>query len=370
MRLHPLFVSLIALIAFATAASGASAQLSRSEADSLHEWLRAAGKPPGRINIVGLESLRAGPRAVGAGERVAGSVVAFRGNLDVRGAIDGDAIALVGDVILHPGATVGGDAIAVAGRVRQAEGTGAAGGTVAGEIVTLSRVAPALAGSGVRRTGHAVSLATGWLVMLAAVGVAVLFLARRNLERLADTIETRFARAFLWGLAGQLALLPVLLLGIVALAITIVGILLIPFAIVAYFVAAAGALALGFLAMAYVAGEAVGRRLAGGALQRSAVALLLVGLLLFYVVWLVPALMTWAGILGSVLRLFATVITWVAATVGFGAALMTRGGTREIARPAEPLAVADDYTWQTPTPVTGVAAARRPTPYPRPQDHE
>jgi len=56
-------------------------------------------------------------------------------------------------------------------------------------------------------------------------------------------------------------------------------------------------------------------------------------------------------------------VSWVAVTVGLGAALLSRAGTRHLAgragvgttRPAP-----DDLAWQTPTPVTGVTAARRP----------
>jgi hypothetical protein len=96
------------------------------------------------------------------------------------------------------------------------------------------------------------------------------------------------------------------------------------------------------------------------------VALLLLGLLLFYVVWLVAAVLGWAPVLGAALRLFASAVTWVAVTVGFGAALLTRGGTREAAAaaPGPPAREEDEDQWQTPTPVTGVTAARRPTPVP------
>ena len=63
-----------------------------------------------------------------------------------------------------------------------------------------------------------------------------------------------------------------------------------------------------------------------------------------------------------VLRGLAVAITWVAATVGLGAAVISRGGTRRQAVAAPELAAVNDMPWQTPTPVTGVVAARRPTP--------
>ncbi|OYV65270.1 MAG: hypothetical protein B7Z72_12395, partial [Gemmatimonadetes bacterium 21-71-4] len=65
-----------------------------------------------------------------------------------------------------------------------------------------------------------------------------------------------------------------------------------------------------------------------------------------------------------VLRAVAVAVTWVALTAGLGATVLTRAGTQHEhpdvtptpRGPSEPLA------WQTPTPVAGVAAARRPVP--------
>jgi hypothetical protein len=68
-------------------------------------------------------------------------------------------------------------------------------------------------------------------------------------------------------------------------------------------------------------------------------------------------------------RFVALVVTWVAATVGFGAAIASRAGTRtEAPTPAaaaQPVRAPEDpLPWATPTPVGGVVAARRPTPAP------
>jgi hypothetical protein len=114
--------------------------------------------------------------------------------------------------------------------------------------------------------------------------------------------------------------------------------------------------------MAYVAGEALHRRATGGRVLPSAVVMLFLGLVLFYVLWLLTAVFAWAGVLGGVLRLFAAIITWVAVTVGFGATVISRAGSRDTAPAAASPPPTDEYAWQTPTPVTGVAAARRPTP--------
>lgn len=307
-----------------------------------------------------------GSRTVAAGTTVDGSVAAWHGNLDVRGTVNGNAVAIGGDVIVHPGAVVHGDALSVGGEVREE------GGSVDGEMRTLSALTVGPLVPGVHRTPaeaakRSISLAVGWYLVLAVIGLGVGLFARSNLEAIAERIREDFSRAFLYGVAGQVAILPAIILSVVALAITVIGILLIPFAVVAIILAVAGALALGFLAMAYVTGDAVMRRrsaLAGG--TSPVVQLIFVGLSLYFLLWVLGSAFTWAGVLGGVLRLVAGAVTWVAVTVGFGATLASRGGTRP--RLHEPAAVPpplEDYAWQTPTPVSGVAAARRPTPPPR-----
>jgi hypothetical protein len=58
-------------------------------------------------------------------------------------------------------------------------------------------------------------------------------------------------------------------------------------------------------------------------------------------------------------RLVAVALTWVAASAGFGAALMARGGVHRVQARVATAEVATG--WQTPTPIGGVVAARRPT---------
>jgi hypothetical protein len=79
--------------------------------------------------------------------------------------------------------------------------------------------------------------------------------------------------------------------------------------------------------------------------------------------WLVAALFTWQPLAGAILRGVALAVSWVAVTVGLGAAMISRAGTRHLqgrAGISAPRPAPDDLAWQTPTPVTGVTAARRP----------
>ena len=334
--------------------------------DSITSFLDSLARDPNGLTIA-RRDVRAGAQTVAAGQTIAGSIAAWHGSLDVNGTVKGAAVAIGGDVVVHPGGNVLGDAVSVGGTVRND------GGKVGGEMRTLSALTVGPVVTGVHRTPgeqtkRSVSLSVGWVLVLAVIGLFVVLFARTSLENVAERIRDDFSRSFLYGLAGQVALLPALVAAIVVLAITVVGILLIPFAIVAFVLAVAGALALGFVAMSYATGEAAMRW--RGAVSpyapTPAFQFLLVGLSFYFVLWVLGGALAWAGWLGAALRLVAAMVTWAALTVGLGATLASRGGTRApTSTPPVPPPPASDYEWQTPTPVGGVAAARRPTPPPR-----
>jgi hypothetical protein len=142
----------------------------------------------------------------------------------------------------------------------------------------------------------------------------------------------------------------------------VVGILLIPFAIVAYAVALAGVLTLGFLAVARFTGAAItggSRAPEGRPVRGASLRALLVGLVLYLGLWIAAAAFAWSPLVGSLLRAAAVAVTWVAITLGLGALVASRVALRRV-QSAEVGGSADPMIWQTPTPVTGVAAARRP----------
>lgn len=194
------------------------------------------------------------------------------------------------------------------------------------------------------------------------IGLGVLVFASNYLDGVVDVLQESFWRSFFVGIAGELGVIPAMLLLIVGLAITIIGALLIPFAMVAFVLAVAGLATLGFIAVAKLTGGGLGSRSAqrlsarGGAL-RSVV----VGVSLYMGIWLVAAALGFVPAAGTILRLVAILVTYVAVTAGFGAALLSRGGTRRDATVIQAAAPAlGAASWQTPTPVTGVVAARRP----------
>lgn len=303
-----------------------------------------------------------GDLSIPAGATVDGPVAAARGNVNVRGLVNGDVFAVGGDVVVHAGGEVTGSALALQGKVI------VDGGRVAGEMkaaapfgASSSEAAPRLTGSAA--VMHALKISAGWLVVVLLVGLGVIIFSGAQLEAVVQALENRFSTAFVVGVAAQVGAVPLLALLCLALALTIVGILLIPFAVVAYILGVAGLITLGALAAASVAGHALVRE--GRNVRVRAVRSMVTGTVLLMLPWLASALLVnsqWGGMLA---RIVAVAITWVAASAGLGAALMARGGVRRVQVHADRAPVAPDG-WQTPTPIGGIVAARRPTPTPEP----
>ncbi|MDB4912976.1 MAG: hypothetical protein JWM95_620 [Gemmatimonadetes bacterium] len=333
-------------------AQGASrANLSR-DLERLSKGELISGLPPA-------DSVSPGPRTIPAGTTVRGTVVA-QGPIEVLGRVEGSVVSLAGDVTVHRGGVVGKDAVAVGGHVN------ADSGQVLGEIRAMSAL-PALLGTSpavldvrtpAQRTLYATKLVACTFGVLLFVAAGVLLFAGRNLDEVVATIESQFVRTFWFGILGQLAVLPALLVLIVACVLSLIGILLIPFAIVAYAIAAAGLITLGFLAVARLVGGALWQR-GDGQDRMRALGALAMGIALFFVLWMVAALVAWAPMAATVVRAAALAATWAAVTLGLGAAILSRAGThRRVAgavagRPPELAA------WQTPTPIAGIPAARR-----------
>ena len=216
-------------------------------------------------------------------------------------------------------------------------------------------------------TWDSIKLVLGWFAVLVIIGLGVLIFAEPNMDGVVEAMEESFAKAFWFGVLGQIMALPALALLCIGLFLTVIGILLIPFAAVAYCIGVAGLLALGFLAVAKLTGSFWSRSdaVSASAARGASVRALLIGLVLYMGLWLIAAIFAWQPIAGAILRGIALSVSWVAVTVGLGAAMLSRAGTKRLdarqraaGSPRRP--APEDLAWQTPTPVTGVAAARRP----------
>lgn len=180
--------------------------------------------------------------------------------------------------------------------------------------------------------------------ILVGLGFLAVFFGRTYLEGIADTARQQTLRAGLVGLAGSFLVLPAYILGLLALAISIVGIPLIlvfaPLFPVAVVLAALG----GYLAVAHGAGEALAeRRFTGNDwfTRANSYYYVVTGVGLLLVLFLAAHIVTmagpWLGFVEGLLKFMAIALTWAAFTVGFGAFLISRGGTRPLGEEPDPL---------------------------------
>jgi hypothetical protein len=317
-----------------------------------------------RVTVAG-GLARLGDFRIGSAEPVEGHLLVVQGDADVYGRLNGNLVTVDGDVIVHPGALVSGDILALGGMVHDL------GGEIGGEVRALrhtSIVAPyraaALPERGVLATiGARLAGVFGVFLTLAALGFGLVMFARPNLEVISDTAAHSFSRAFVTGLLGQILVIPTFGMLIVGLILSVAGILLLPFAVTVYaLLVIVGALA-GFLGVAHAMGETyTRRRMALGAVIGSpnSYRYLVVGLGAVAVLWLAWSLFGWVPVAGTLIGGAAFLATWLLATAGFGAALLSRAGIREnfAGRLIPPEALTDEYLWATPQ--FGVPAARRP----------
>lgn len=361
--------ALIALVALALGGSPALAQTAQPKSDSAPQAAKAdtsrvanavaQRRAAGDSTIPNADHFTFGDRTIKPNTAVDGPIAIARGNLDVFGTVNGSVFVVDGDVRVHRGARVTGDAWSAAGSVI------IDGGVVEGEKRAINASPAITTPTNAAERPHpplstlqSIKLVIGWFALLAIIGIGVMVFAETNLDGVVVALERGFARAFWIGIAGQLLALPLLLVIVVALAITLIGVLLIPFAIVAYVIAAAGLVTLGFLAVSRLTGGAFAREGQSASARSVHLRALAIGLVVYLGMWLVAAAFKSAPVAGAVLRAIAIAVTWVAATLGLGAALVSRAGT-ERATARKGAAPADELAWQTPTPVSGVAAATR-----------
>ena len=333
----------------------------------IESQLRAAlrrDKGEVRVTVPG-GTARLGDFSIGSTESMPGHLLVVQGTADVYGKLLGNLVTVEGDVVLHPGGVVSGDILTFGGEVRDE------GGEIGGEVRTFRSStileaplqtqppAPGAVATLFRRMAGVV----GVFLTLGALGFGLVMFGRPSLEVVSDTVSHSFGRAFATGLLGQLLLLPTFGMLVVGLILSVVGIVLLPFAVVVYVLLVVIGAVGGYLAVAHAMGETyTRRRLALGVMIGSpnSYRYLLVGLGGLAAFWLAWSVFGWVPIAGDLIRGAAILVTWLLATAGFGAALLSRAGLREnfAGRLIPPEALTDEYLWATPQ--FGVSAAKRP----------
>ncbi|HKY96286.1 MAG TPA: hypothetical protein VJL35_00390 [Gemmatimonadaceae bacterium] len=164
----------------------------------------------------------------------------------------------------------------------------------------------------------------GWLIIIGLTGFMLLAFGADKLQIVIGTMQKGVGKSLGSGLLGQLAIVPGAIAVCALLAVTLVGILLIPLGLLVFMFAVAGIAMFGFVAVATMTGAALTAgskrdETAHGALLRS----FLTGTAVFMGMWLVTAMFCRVPLLGPMLESFASAVTFIAATTGFGAVLLS-----------------------------------------------
>ena len=164
----------------------------------------------------------------------------------------------------------------------------------------------------------------GWLIIIGLTGFMLLAFGADKLQVVIGTMQKGIGKSLGSGLLGQLAIVPGAIAVCALLAVTLVGILLIPVGLLVFMFAVAGIAMFGFVAVATMTGAALTAgskrdETAHGALLRS----FLTGTAVFIGMWLITAVFCRVPLLGPMLESFASAVTFIAATTGFGAVLLS-----------------------------------------------
>jgi len=288
----------------------------------------------------------------------------------LAGTVAANVIVAEGSLLITPTARLEGDVVAINATVQNR-------GTIVGTLRDAPQFAPVIAppvapSAPIRIQGPSF-LSNLWsglgslartiamYVFFAFLGGVVVYFFRGHLEAVSDTVSYSFGRSFLAGVAAEVLFFPIALV----LLVLIVTAIAIPFYILAF----AGLSLLGYVAVAHAAGENLTRyRYPSWAarMRRSNSYYYLwngLGVLLALfagaaITEVFSPLLGWAH---DLLIVAAWILTWVAATSGLGAALLSRAGTqRTFARPRELPGMRVDSYARRPSPGERVRVRRGP----------
>ncbi len=284
-------------------------------------------------------------------ERVSDAVVAVLGSVRVLGRVDGEVVAVGGDVHFGPTAVVHGDVTAVGGRVTMDEGArlfGSANEVTIDLAAAWSRL-PVLAVPGARLQVDEARVAAWslgaalWRIALVAVlALAAALVARTRVRLVRSAIGDGPFQAMVVGLGAHIVFVPVLLLAAGALLVSLIGI---PLLAVLPLVALAAAL-YGVVGLAAVCDGLGGRLLRTIGLDGDRpIANVCLGAGLVFGLTLVARLAWWMGwvswpgalVLGA-LGLGVELMAWTVGVGGVIAAALTRRATPQpyVAAPPVP----------------------------------
>ncbi|MCJ7508948.1 MAG: polymer-forming cytoskeletal protein [candidate division Zixibacteria bacterium] len=313
-----------------------SSQIQESTESQFEEGKKVIDKI---IHVVGNEDI-----VIEENEVVKEDVVSvWGGNITVRGRVKGDVVAVRSKILVTSTGVIEGDAVSVGGGIEKEPG-----GVIQGEIVD-SRFP--LMGQGGLPHSHLLGwqpfhpvLAIRGLMLFARIIKIMIFLllaiivfaiVPKNVEKIKNKIDHDFWISFLVGLAVLLLIAPAFLILFVLLCITIIGI---PVALIALPLAVAAYFLLAYTSGAYFLGNKLKEKTS--IKPETPMMTLIVGVLAVEVVLLFARLIGIIGgplvVLACIMAILGWVIFGVIITIGLGAGLLTRFGTRpKDAKPEE-----------------------------------
>ncbi len=233
-------------------------------------------------------------------------LVAIKGNINVKGDVGGDVVAVLGSVHLFPKARVAGDVVSVGGSVIKDEGA-----KIKGNITEI-----AIGKEGVNNMpacvpmigvcGLAGCLFMKVLMVIGFIGLAMFMVAffTQQIGNISACVERSWIRAFLWGLLGMILILPVAFI----LVISIVGIPLILVEMVLISIA----MTMGAIAVSQLIGKKVTKALRKP--NQPMIIEVVWGLIILFLIDLIP-------FIGGLIKCLVVMC-------GFGSAIITQLGQK------------------------------------------
>lgn len=278
---------------------------------------------------------------IAEGERVGDAAVAILGTVTVNGEVEGDVVAVGGEVRLGPRAVVRGDVTSVGGGITVEPTARIAGATneVAVRLPHVNIQPPDFgqwAGWWHPSDRWFAGVSAAWtffrLLIVGVLALAFAALLRQPLDRVRYQVQRAPVVSGLVGVGVQLLIVPTVIALVLVLVISIVGIPLLP-AVPLLLLAGGLVWVAGFAAVA----QAVGESLAG---RGRPVLALVAGLGLIWGTTVIARLAWWStgGTVANALSVLGFAIEFLAWSVGLGAALLA---WRRPVPARDPLAVPD-----------------------------
>ncbi len=273
-------------------------------------------------------------------EKIAGAVVVFGGSATIAGVVNDDVVVIGGDLFIEETANIKGSAVCMGGEIIRTPKSRVGGQEISlGSFPYVSAFGPVF-GYGHRigrfwHPGFGILAGLVGIVLILFFGAGAIFFFPRPIERITATIEARPVKSGFVGLLGEILLLPLFIVVSIILCVSIIGIpllfLVIPLAILAVI----AAFFFGYVGAGIFAGRKIGGR-ADMSLD-SPYQVMVIGILALLAFDILSAVV---GLTGDALwpiqaffGFIGGIICYLAATIGFGAVIMSKFGTHSFPIP-------------------------------------